>query len=94
MLSSNKNSEAQQCANTLGLLSNKSRKGNIDMNTVANYELKFQNTTFHPVIDGGHIWLTSTELACAQSMPTRSPLPNSIRVIRTSLQQPCQWWSI
>lgn len=35
------------------------------MNTVANYELKFQNTTFHPVVDGGHIWLTSTELACA-----------------------------
>ncbi len=65
MLSSNKNSEAQQCANTLGLLSNKSRKGNIDMNTIANYELKFQNTTFHPVVDGGYIWLTSTELACA-----------------------------
>ncbi|MEX9248773.1 hypothetical protein AB8G87_19335, partial [Salmonella enterica] len=64
-LSSIKNVEAQQCANTLGLLSNKSRKGNIDMNTVANYELKFQNTTFHPVVDGGHIWLTSTELACA-----------------------------
>ena len=35
------------------------------MNNVANYELKFQSTTFHPVVDGGNIWLTSTELAKA-----------------------------
>lgn len=64
-LSKRKNSEAQKCANTLGLLSNKSQAGDIDMNTVANYELKFQSTTFHPVVEGGHIWLTSTELSKA-----------------------------
>ncbi|AHF77920.1 Putative prophage protein [Sodalis praecaptivus] len=35
------------------------------MNNIASYELKFQRTTFHPVIDGGSMWLTSTELAIA-----------------------------
>ncbi|AXW88853.1 hypothetical protein CKQ53_13195 [Lonsdalea britannica] len=35
------------------------------MNSLTNYELKFHNTTFHPVVDGGSIWLTSTELAKA-----------------------------
>ncbi|KFX20811.1 hypothetical protein JV35_06315 [Pectobacterium betavasculorum] len=54
-----KNSEAQQCANTNRASIENNLAGNIDMNTVANYELKFQNTTFHPVVDGGHIWLTS-----------------------------------
>lgn len=34
-ISRHENSEAQKCANTLGLLSNKSRKGNIDMANLA-----------------------------------------------------------
>ncbi len=65
MLSSNKNVEAQKCANTLGLLSNKSREGNIDMNSVHNNELTFQQTAFHPVTHSGETWLTSSELAAA-----------------------------
>ncbi|HFV9303975.1 TPA: P22AR C-terminal domain-containing protein [Citrobacter freundii] len=60
-----KNSEAQQCANTLGLLSNKSGKESIDMNSVHNNELTFQQTEFHPVSHAGETWLTSSELAAA-----------------------------
>ncbi|HEB0947644.1 TPA: hypothetical protein RY286_003323 [Enterobacter cloacae] len=60
-----KNSEAQKCANTLGLLSNKSGKENIDMNSVHNNELTFQQTEFHPVSHAGETWLTSSELAAA-----------------------------
>ncbi|HCB2577733.1 TPA: hypothetical protein R8H18_000905 [Citrobacter freundii] len=60
-----KNSEAQKCANTLGLLSNKSGKESIDVNSVQNNELTFQQTAFHPVSHNGEIWLTSSELAAA-----------------------------
>ncbi|CAH3748175.1 P22AR C-terminal domain-containing protein [Enterobacter roggenkampii] len=60
-----KNSEAQKCANTLGLLSNKSGKESIDMSSVQNNELTFQQTAFHPVSHNGEIWLTSSELAAA-----------------------------
>lgn len=60
-----KNNEAQKCANTLGLLSNKSAKESIDMNSVHNNELTFQQTDFHPVSHKGEIWLTSSELASA-----------------------------
>lgn len=60
-----KNSEAQKCANTLGLLSNKSAKGNIDVNSVQTNELTFQKTEFHPVNHAGSVWLTSSELAAA-----------------------------
>ena len=60
-----KNSEAQKCANTLGLLSNKSGKENIDMNIVAKSDYNFQGFAFNPVTEGGAIWFTSTELAKA-----------------------------
>ncbi|HCR0527919.1 P22AR C-terminal domain-containing protein [Enterobacter hormaechei] len=60
-----KNDEAQKCANTLGLLSNKSGKESIDMNSVHNNELTFQQTEFHPVSHAGETWLTSSELAAA-----------------------------
>ncbi|HGH4650514.1 hypothetical protein ASV14_23040 [Enterobacter cloacae subsp. cloacae] len=60
-----KNSEAQKCANTLGLLSNESGKESIDVNSVQNNELTFQQTAFHPVSHNGEIWLTSSELAAA-----------------------------
>lgn len=60
-----KNSEAQKCANTLGLLSNKSRKGNIDMNSVQNNELTFHNTNFAYMEMGGQVWLTAAEVGQA-----------------------------
>lgn len=60
-----KNSEAQKCANTLGLLSNKSRKGNIDMNIVQNKELSFHNTNFAYMEMGGQVWLTAAEVGQA-----------------------------
>ncbi|MEC5508262.1 P22AR C-terminal domain-containing protein [Klebsiella oxytoca] len=61
----NKNSEAQKCANTLGLLSNKSSEGNIDMNIVQNKELTFHNVTLVPAPVSDGIWLTSTDIAKA-----------------------------
>ena len=57
-----KYSEAQKCANTLGLLSNKTGKGNIDMNSVQNNELTFHNTTFSYMEMAGQIWLTAAEV--------------------------------
>lgn len=65
MLSSNKNVEAQKCANTLGLLSNKSKQGNIDMNSVHNNELTFQNINFDYMEMAGQIWLTASEVGQA-----------------------------
>jgi len=58
-------SEAQKCANTLGLLSNKSRKGNIDMNIVAKSDLNFQGKALVPVSNITGTWLTSSDLAKA-----------------------------
>ncbi|HIE9112528.1 TPA: P22AR C-terminal domain-containing protein [Klebsiella pneumoniae] len=60
-----KNSEAQKCANTLGLLSNKSREGNIDMTSVQNKELTFHNTSFAYMEMGGQVWLTAAEVGQA-----------------------------
>ncbi len=59
------NGEAQKCANTLGLLSNKSRKGNIDMNIVAKSDLNFQGKALVPVSNITGTWLTSSDLAKA-----------------------------
>ncbi len=71
-----RNSEAQQCANTNRASIENTHEGIIDMNTVANYELKFQSTTFHPVVDGGNIWLTSTELAKALGYSSTKSIAN------------------
>lgn len=60
-----KNSEAQKCANTLGLLSNKSHEGNIDMNIVAKSDLNFQGKALIPVSGITGTWLTSSDLARA-----------------------------
>lgn len=60
-----KNSEAQKCANTLGLLSNKSRKGNIDMNIIAKSDLNFQGKAIVPVAGISGTWLTSADLSRA-----------------------------
>lgn len=60
-----KNSEAQKCANTLGLLSNTSGEGNIDMNIVAKSDLNFQGKALVPVSNITGTWLTSSDLAKA-----------------------------
>lgn len=60
-----KNSEAQQCANTLGLLSNKSGKGNIDMNIVAKSDYNFHGVDLVPVENKQGVWFTSSDLASA-----------------------------
>lgn len=65
MLSSSKNSEAQKCANTLGLSSKKSQTGIIDMNIVAKSDLNFQGKALVPVSNITGTWLTSSDLAKA-----------------------------
>ena len=60
-----KNSEAQKCANTLGLISNKSGKGNIDMNIVAKSDYNFQGIDLVPAPVNDGIWLTSSDIANA-----------------------------
>ncbi|EJX4928788.1 hypothetical protein OD635_005873 [Salmonella enterica] len=51
-------------------------RGTTDMNTVANNELRFHTTTFHPVVDGGCIWLTSAELAKALDYSSAKSITN------------------
>jgi prophage antirepressor-like protein len=85
-----KNDEAQKCANTLGLLSNKSGKESIDMNSVHNNELTFQQTEFHPVSHAGETWLTSSELAAALGYKNQMPLPKYSVGITMNLLNICQ----
>lgn len=59
------NSEAQKCANTLGLSSNRSREGNIDMNIVAKSDFNFKGKALVPVANISGTWLTSSDLAKA-----------------------------
>lgn len=61
-LSRRKNDEAPTTCDSQGLLSNKSREGNIDMNSVQNNELTFHNTTFSYMEMAGQIWLTAAEV--------------------------------
>lgn len=60
-----KNVEAQRWSDRQASVSNKSGKGNIDMNIVAKSDYNFQGFAFNPVTEGGSIWFTSTELAKA-----------------------------
>ncbi|UXE40679.1 P22AR C-terminal domain-containing protein [Raoultella ornithinolytica] len=71
-----KNSEAQKCANTLGFLSNKSRKGNIDMNIVAKSDLNFHGKAIVPVAGMTGIWLTSAEIANALQYKSAKSVTN------------------
>lgn len=71
-----KNSEAQKCANTLGFLSNKSRKGNIDMNIVAKSDLNFHGKAIVPVAGMTGIWLTSAEIANALQYKSSKSVTN------------------
>ncbi|CAA0262268.1 Uncharacterised protein [Klebsiella oxytoca] len=57
-----KNDEALTTCDSKGSLSNKSRKGNIDMNIVQNKELSFHNTNFSYMEMGGQVWLTAAEV--------------------------------
>lgn len=71
-----KNSEAQKCANTLGLLSNKSREGNIDMNIVAKSDLNFHGMNLAPVQNVNGIWLTSADVAKALGYKSTKSISN------------------
>lgn len=71
-----KNDEAQKCANTLGLLSNKSHEGNIDMNIVAKSDLNFQGKAIVPVSGMSGIWLTSAEIANALQYKSAKSVTN------------------
>ncbi|EMO3462865.1 hypothetical protein WDN98_001344 [Klebsiella variicola] len=64
-LSNHKNDEALTTCDSQGSLSNKSRKGNIDMNIVQNKELSFHNVTLVPAPVADGIWLTSADIAKA-----------------------------
>lgn len=71
-----KNSEAQKCANTLGLLSNKSREGNIDVNIVAKSDLNFHGMNLAPVQNVNGIWLTSADVAKALGYKSTKSISN------------------
>lgn len=60
-----KNDEALTTCDSQGSLSNKSRKGNIDMNIVQNKELSFHNTNFACMEMCGQVWLTAAEVGQA-----------------------------
>ena len=60
-----KNDEALTTCDSQGSLSNKSRKGNIDMIIVQNKELSFHNTNFSYMEMGGQVWLTAAEVGQA-----------------------------
>ncbi|EOD58191.1 hypothetical protein H922_20297 [Citrobacter freundii GTC 09629] len=60
-----KSSEAQKCANTLGLLSNKSGKGDIDMNSLTKIELNFHDVSLQSISDKDGIWLTANQIGYA-----------------------------
>lgn len=64
-LQSSKNVEAQRWLDRQASISNRSRKGNIDMNSVQNKELTFHNTSFAYMEMGGQVWLTAAEVGQA-----------------------------
>lgn len=72
----NKYCEAQKCANTLGFLSNKSGKENIDMNIVATSDLNFHGMNLTPVQNLTGIWLTSAEVAKALGYKSTKSISN------------------
>lgn len=65
MLLFSKNDEAQKCGNTLGLLSNKSREGNIDMQSLAKNEFNFHGVELQPVPEMDGIWFTASQIGYA-----------------------------
>lgn len=71
-----KNSEAQKCANTLGLSSKKSCVGNIDMNIVAKSDLNFHGMNLQPVQNMNGTWLTSADVAKALGYKSTKSISN------------------
>jgi len=70
-------SEAQKCANTLGLLSNKSTKGNIDMKSLAKKDHDFTIFRFGPndirvVMKEGEPWFVADDLCKALKLSNPS----------------------
>lgn len=60
-----KNDEALTTCDSQGSLSNKSREGNIDMNSVAKTELNFHGISLLPIPDLDGIWLTANQIGYA-----------------------------
>lgn len=70
-------SEAQKCANTLGLLSNKSEKGNIDMKSLAKKDhdftiFKFGSNDIRVVMKEGDPWFVADDLCKALKLSNPS----------------------
>lgn len=62
MLSSNKNGETPQCANTNGVSKSVTVCKETNMNSIQNKELTFHNTNFSYMEMAGQIWLTAAEV--------------------------------
>lgn len=71
-----KNGEAQQCANTLGLLSKTSGEGHIDMNSVAKSDYNFHGIVLSPVDSVTGTWLTSSDVAKALGYKSTKSISN------------------
>lgn len=71
-----KNVEAQRWSDRQASVSNKSGKGNIDMNIVANADLNFHGMNLTPVENVNGIWLTSAEVAKALGYKSTKSISN------------------
>lgn len=71
-----KKSEAQKCANTLGLSSKKSQTGIIDMNIVAKTDFNFHGVNMMPVENVPGVWLTSSDVAKALGYKSTKSISN------------------
>lgn len=89
MLSSNKNSEARQCANTNRASMSVTVCKETNMNIVAKSDYNFQGFTFNPVTEGGSIWFTSTELAKALGYKKLMPSAKFMPVMLTNFPTQC-----
>ncbi|MFZ8523262.1 P22AR C-terminal domain-containing protein [Enterobacter kobei] len=70
------NSEAPTTCDSQGLLSNKSRKGDIDMNIVAKTDFNFHGVNMVPVENVTGIWLTSSDVAKALGYKSTKSISN------------------
>jgi len=75
-LSRRKNDEAPTTCDSQGLLSNKSGKGNIDMNIVAKSDYNFQGMDLVPAPVNDGIWLTSADIAKALGYASSKSVSN------------------
>lgn len=75
-LSNHKNDEALTTCDSQGSLSNKSHKGNIDMNIVAKSDFNFHGVTLNPVENVTGVWLTSADIAKALGYKSTKSISN------------------